>query len=633
MTEVARAIRGAGMVIVEAPMGVGKTEAALVAAEELAHTSGAGGVLIALPTQATTDAMFSRVREWIKALPSNDSTAISLVLAHGKASLNDEYAGLMRRGRFADVGESNDENVVVHEWLRGRKKGLLASFAVCTIDQILVGGLKSRHVMLRHLALAGKVVVIDEVHAYDVYMSQYLHRILHWLGTYGVPVVLLSATLPPARRAELLHAYGEGSGTSAVIPDESDVGYPAVLSSRGEVRTVHADAGPEVTLDRLPDDLDTLVAYLRTHLADGGCAAVVRNTVTRVQETADRLAAEFGENAITVNHSRFLACDRSRIDKDLVHRFGPSTRDNSRPSTHIVVASQVLEQSLDVDFDLLVTDLAPADLVLQRMGRLHRHLRDRPPGVRFPRCAITGVEDWAAFPVRAVTGSRRVYREHPLLRSAALFTDRSTVTLPTDIPSLVRDAYADTPLGPASWQPEMADAAKRASADAVERVNRAATYLLGDPDSPERSLVGWLRAGVGDGESQQGLAQVRDGAESLEVLVVQRDHDGGLRTADWLERGAGIQLPLDEPVPSRDARVVAACTLRLPLALSHPGVIDAVIAALEHDAHPDSFRATPMLAGQLILALDDNRQTGIRAGDQTFLLTYDLHKGLLHDRI
>ncbi|MGX9227587.1 hypothetical protein ACWV95_17660 [Streptomyces albus] len=130
-------------------------------------------------------------------------------------------------------------------------------------------------------------------------------------------------------------------------------------------------------------------------MADGGCALVVRNTVERVLQAADALRRRFGDQAVTVAHSRFLAADRAAVDARLVKLFGPDGSD--RPERHVVVASQVAEQSLDVDFDLLVTDLAPVDLVLQRLGRLHRHPRQRPARLAQARCLVTGV-DWAQTP-------------------------------------------------------------------------------------------------------------------------------------------------------------------------------------------------------------------------------------------
>ncbi len=603
--EMADAQPQAGLVIVEAPMGAGKTEAALLAAEVLAHRSRADGCFVALPTQATSDAMFGRVLQWLKALPGDSALSVNLV--HGKASLNDDYAGLVRESRYANIGDGQPDAVMVHQWMRGRKRAVLASFVVGTIDQVLFAGLKSRHLMLRHLALAGKVVIIDEVHAYDVYMSRYLDRVLHWLGAYGVPVVLLSATLPPARRTELLNAYESGTGREVPTVEEH-VGYPVVTASG--VRSPAVLPLPErrtaVAVERLDDELDTLVGFLRRHLTDGGCAVVVRNTVTRVQETADRLREVFGAEHITVNHSRFLSCDRARTDRSLLRRFGPPGPDTVRPGLHIVVASQVVEQSLDVDFDLMVTDLAPMDLVLQRLGRVHRHERDRPAGVRQARCALMGVDDWAGVPARAVRGSRRVYGEHPLLRSAALLADRESIRLPEDIAPLVASAYSDDPLGPPDWQPAMTAACRAAAERAERRRARAAESLLGET-VPATTLVGWLYAGVGDvdgiDDSPRGLAQVRDGEESVEVLVVQRDESGGLLTPTWIERGARQQIPTDFPVPQGLARVIASCTLRLPLAMSHPGVIDDVITALERNTFT-SFDQVPLLKGQLVLVLD-----------------------------
>lgn len=628
--EVARAT--SGMMIIEAPMGAGKTEAAFLAAEVLAEKSGADGCFIALPTQATTDAMFTRVKNWLSVLPGRDG-AVSITLAHGKASLNDEFGGLVRVGRFNSIGDANEATLVAHQWLSGRKKNVLASFVVGTIDQVLFGGLKSKHLMLRHLGLAGKVVVIDEVHAYDVYMSQYLHRVLHWLGAYGVPVVLLSATLPADRRADLLNAY---EGGTDVHTADRDAGYPVVLGTGGVPARVVPLSPQEtaVRLDHLADDLDTLVSYLREHLAEGGCAVVVRNTVTRVQDTAARLEAEFGAEHVTVNHSRFLSCDRARIDRGLLARFGPSGAGVHRPPLHIVVASQVVEQSLDVDFDLMVTDLAPADLVLQRLGRLHRHDRQRPRPLTAARCGLVGVEDWASQPVEIVRGSRRVYGDHTLLRSAALLgvQARSHIVLPTDISPLVQRAYGSEAVGPDSWRAAMTAASQAADAAARKRREAASTYLLGEVSAGEGTLIGWVRAGVGEpDDDHRGAAQVRDGEESLEVLVVQRDEDGGLLTPDWIAENAGQPIPLDSPISARQAKTIAACGLRLPLALCHQGVVDDVIRALEPNCFT-SFHLTPLLKGQLVLVLDHDRTAELKHGKAHFRLVYDPRRGLIHER-
>lgn len=630
--EAAQKMPRTAMVIVEAPMGEGKTEAALLAAEVLAARSGADGCFVALPTRATSDAMFGRVHRWMEVLPGLPPQA-SVTLAHGTASLNDTFDGLLRGGNVACVGDGDDEAPIAHYWLRGRKKGPLAQFVIGTIDQVLFAGLKSRHLMLRHLALAGKVVIIDEVHAYDVYMSVYLDRVLHWLGAYGVPVVLLSATLPPTRRALLLRAYESGLGELELGPDV-DPGYPAVLATGLAPRAVAASTSTtSVIIEKCADGLDELVALLRFRLGDGGCAVVVRNTVTRVQETADRLIEEFGGENVTVNHSRFLACDRARTDRELLRRFGPPGKDSERPERHIVVASQVVEQSLDVDFDLMVTDLAPVDLVLQRIGRLHRHERDRKPLLRDARCVLVGVEDWCGAPVRAVAGSRRVYSEHTLLRSAALLRERNTIELPGDIAPLVQHGYSTQPLGPPDWQTAMDRARAADEAATAQRRERAKDFLLAEAGGAKTTMLGWVDAGVGDADDDpRGVAQVRDGDESLEALVVVRDQDGGLLTPAWIERGGATQLPLDHPISHSLARTVAACTLRFPPALCHNGIVDQVISALKRNRFA-SFDASPLLKGCHVLVLGTDRTVLLRLRDSAVRLTYDPRRGLSHEFI
>ena len=217
--EVAVQMSEPGLLVIEAPMGEGKTEAALATAEELAARAGCGGVCVALPTMATTDAMFGRVHEWLRHLPQPEGRqAGSMYLAHGKARLNEEFQGIVRAaGTYGGIGsdlpegEGTRANVrmtaVVSDWMFGRKRGVLANFVVCTVDQVLMGALQMKHLPLRQLALANKVVIIDECHAYDAYMRQYLCDVLEWMGSWHTPVILLSATLPEAQRSELVRAY------------------------------------------------------------------------------------------------------------------------------------------------------------------------------------------------------------------------------------------------------------------------------------------------------------------------------------------------------------------------------------------------------------------------------------------
>ncbi|MBX7267376.1 CRISPR-associated endonuclease Cas3'' [Micromonospora sp. Llam7] len=647
--ELAETMPAPGMMIVEAAMGEGKTEAALAAVEILARRTGASGCYLALPTRATSDAMFARMLSWLRRLPDTqaDRGHRDVRLAHGKAALNPEYDRLRSTSLPSGIAEdAGGTDIGVHRWLAGPKRTLLSSFVVGTIDQLLFAALRSKHLVLRHLGLAGKVVVIDEAHAYDVYMGRFLDRALEWLGAHGVPVVVLSATLPAHRRAELMAAYDNGRlgplpaltwrdrgkpRADPYAPLRTDLRYPLVTVStaeRGATATSCADSGRgvEVALRRLADDPPALADLLRDRLAGGGCALVVRNTVARVQETATALRAALGPDfPVSVAHSRFMAVDRAAKDRWLRDTFGPPG-DGSRPHRHVVVASQVAEQSLDIDFDLLVTDLAPVDLVLQRIGRLHRHSRDdRPARLATPTCWITGA-DWATEPPQPVTGSRRVYQLATLLRSAAVLLphlDGTPLRLPADIAPVTQSAYADRTLGPPSWQAAMADAEAKQRDEIIAKELKADGFRLAGVAEPGVPLIGWLSGGVGNADDRAAQGHVRDtDAESLEVLLLVRTSDG-LILPPWID-GGGVVVPTGSvprwPLP----RMIARCTLPLPRAMTAADVIDDVIAELERRTDLTAWQDSPWLAGELVLDVDP-------AGNATvagFDLHYDPHEGL-----
>ncbi|MGC4949861.1 CRISPR-associated helicase Cas3' [Streptomyces sp. DT224] len=656
--ELARSMGGPGLMVIEAPMGEGKTEAALAVAETFAALSGAGGVFFALPTMATGNAMFPRLLDWIDRLPSTKDAQHSVLLAHSKAALNERFADLVRDSAQQIVAVDLDAprnpriasgELVAHAWLRGRKKAMLSSFVAGTIDQLLFAGLKSRHLAMRHLAVAGKVVVIDEAHAYDTYMSVYLDRVLAWLGAYGVPVVVLSATLPARRRRELVEAYAGAAGAPEAFAAVADAtAYPVLTAVRHGASPVMrtpgvSGRGTDVVLEPFDDDMDVLTERLADELEGGGCALVVRNTVKRVLETAKALRARFGDGNVTVAHSCFVDVDRAAKDADLLTRFGPPGTAQGRPSgPHIVVASQVAEQSLDVDFDLLVTDLCPVDLLLQRMGRLHRHQRgadqqDRPERLRRARCLVTGA-DWDAEVPVPVRGSVAVYGAYALLRSAAALLpyfgqgEARPVRLPDDISPLIQAAYADDAEEPAGWADALADARERHDGHRADQAERASVFRLGEVGAAGKPLFGWVAAGVGDtDDTPAGRAQVRDSRENLEVVVVRRRDDGTLTTLPWLAPDrhgnalGGLDLPLDQVPTRRAARAAASCGLRLPMQFSYADVMERAIAELEELYVPAwQVKDSHWLSGQLILALDEHCQTHL-AG---FSLSYSESDGL-----
>lgn len=653
--ELARELPDPGLIVVEAPMGEGKTEAALSAAEVLASRTGAGGVFVALPTRATSNAMFGRMLDWLHRLPSDAD--LSTYLAHGKAALDERFAELMENsssvcGIAPDAGESPEGDlkdgrasgdVVAHWWMRGHKKAMLASFVVCTIDQLLFAGLRSRHLALRHLAVAGKVVILDEVHAYDAYMGVYLERVLSWLGAYRVPVILLSATLPAERRRALLAAYagslGDGSQSLA------EHGYPVLsaVSLDGSVRRVPVEADGtrrlEIAVEAIADDAATLADRLALELANGGCALVVRNTVGRAMQTAELLRERFGSISVMVAHSRFVDMDRARIDEELIRCYG---RDGQRPSTSIVVATQVVEQSLDIDFDLLVTDLAPVDLMLQRMGRLHRHARgrgaqqDRPPRLRRPRCLVTGA-DWGSAPPRPVAGSEQVYGRYLLLRAVIALNAHlhgKPLVLPDALDELVQSAYGDdqdvNQSVPMTWVSAIAEARAAYEAELAAKRAKARAFCLGPVGRPGRPLVGWVTGGVGDAdETRQGRAQVRDTPETIEVSLIQRLADGSLKTLPWLTGetagDVGLELPTDRLPETEACRVLAGSAIRLPWMFATPGLVEKVLAELRAQRIEAWYASKdPWLHGRLLLVLDEN----LRARLAGYELHYDRDTGL-----
>ncbi len=688
--EAARTMDPAGILILEAPMGEGKTEAALLAAEVLAARAGAGGLLIALPTQATADAMFRRMMRWLTRLPEDgvDGEALvpdgakhagglrSVYLAHGKAWLNPDlravpHGSSLTRDIGRDEGARPTSGVAyIDGWMSGRRKGVLADFVVGTIDQVLFGSLQARHVALRHLALARKVVVLDEVHSFDAYMDVYLERALEWLGAYGVPVIALSATLPAALRARLVGAYRRGresslAPTETAMPDLATLGWgrprpvragisaaPAPVASRvvtvlrGETVVSTPVAGGsralQVRVELAPDEPAAVAALVAEATVEGGCVLVVRNTVARAQETYRALRTLWGDEATTqvrLLHSRFLAVDRKRREADVVAALGPpGIGDGGAPRPHrlIVVGTQVVEQSLDLDADLLVTDLAPTDLLLQRIGRLHRHERpatDRPPALREPRVVVVGVCDWTTEPPTLPRGSVAVYGKYLLLRAAAQvreLTDAGrAIAIPEDIAPLVQAAYGSQPLGPDAWQEAVKEARARADADRVTAESRAQAFRLPAPRA-RGDLVGWLDRSVGEADESGARAQVRDADESFEVLVVQQGSGGQWRLPDWLDGDlaelAGRLLRIDQPPEAALLRALASTSVRLPAAMAQGRRGEAVLAELEA-LIVLPWQRSPELGGQLVLPLDDARGALV----QGFRIQYDPDTGLSVD--
>ncbi|MFF5335607.1 CRISPR-associated helicase Cas3' [Streptomyces sp. NPDC013181] len=601
-----------GLMVAEAPMGEGKTKAALAAAEVLAARFGLDGAFVAMPTQATSDPMYEQVLQWVRTFDPELESQVALL--HGRRRFNawwraiwegkarpdteecacageeadlgalDAYDDFGSIGEDADFGmapavpstgdvPSSEADGPAH-WFLDHKRGLLTAFGVGTVDHLLHAATRTRHVMLRFAGLAGKVVIVDEVHAADVYMRQFLVEALRWLGQAGVPVVLLSATLPPAQRQLFVDAYLSGVlGTADVHqPVPEPAGYPCVTVAYGVEGRAVAETSREtvpswrsslpVELAWLPDtDVSgaRVVRAVRESVEHGGVVLVVVNQVARAQAIHDGLREAGFDGELHLLHARMCAAHRADRTAECLRLMGPKAGAD-RPERMVVVATQLAEQSFDVDADVLITDLAPTDLLLQRIGRLHRHSGTRRPDThRVPRVLVTGAAAGQDGVPRFLKASEKIYGRWSLLRAAALVEEaagslstapdaRSARTrgngwsIPADVPELVARAYGGDGVCPAGWHET--EALEQWQAKERKREDKAGEFLLcRQREWAFPTLEGLHYAGSRVATQEQLDAVVRDGEPTVEAVIVHRV-PGGYRAYDgtWL----GIHGEVDD---------------------------------------------------------------------------------------
>lgn len=417
-----------GLVIIEAPMGQGKTEAAWILAEKW-REHGYTGMYMALPTMATSDSLHGRYLDgYLRKLGRGEAAH----LVHGIAWLRDD----LEPEEPPQVGEPGDRasQDAAAAWFRPTRRAMLAAHGVGTVDQAMLAAMHVKFGFLRLFGLTDRVLVIDEVHAYDAYMSAIIGRLLQWCACLKIPVILLSATLSAKQRAAMIEAYGSTGGDPG--PKAT---YPLITCAVPEkpATTIQADASSSRTLMfethlGLLGDAKATAKWARELVENGGCCCVILNTVKQAQAVYAELG-DLPKDQKLLFHARFTAADRERITKDVLDKFGKDTF--SRPDKFILVATQVVEQSLDVDFDHMISEIAPMDLLLQRSGRMHRHrVREQNPTlhVLVPQ---QGQTDFG--------GTGFVYAAKPLLRTIALLGVRQEAILPSDFRALIEGTYGE----------------------------------------------------------------------------------------------------------------------------------------------------------------------------------------------
>ncbi|MFJ9597971.1 CRISPR-associated endonuclease Cas3'' [Streptomyces virginiae] len=574
---------GPGLLLVTAPTGEGKTEAAFHAAGVLGRASGARGVFVALPTMATADAMFPRLRAYAERAVRGER---ALTLLHSMAWLSPGFQGSAVGAEW--VGSSADRGSAVEAgaWLRGRHRALLAPLGVGTVDQVLGGVLPLPFNVLRLFGLSDKVLVVDEAHAYGPWMHQLLVRLLEWLGAFGAPVVLLSATLTGRSAGSLVNAYRRGAGFGEAVPVEprypgwvfvgartGDVAEPRGVGSVRRrvldvvVRPVRWFGARDVGEGGARRRLGVLCEELRVVADGGGCALVCCTTVAEAQRTFRELRECFPElvsreGGLRLLHSRFPASVRGRVSAGCQAAYGKAgvSVAGCRPGS-VLVATQVVEQSLDLDFDLVVSDLAPLAQLLQRAGRARRHARGRGgrpvwawPEDRPRLVVLEPVDAEGCVEVPRAWGS--VYDAGLLHRTARLLASEAAggIVVPDDVQRLVDAVYAE---GFTSGLEEAVAGQLRQMDEAREAGAAAEAYMatLVEICAPADVAGDLFRLSRCEAGVTQELLTTRLGADSGRVVCFF-DQGGGRFS---LDEDGRVAVPGGRPSPEETAAVVSGC--------------------------------------------------------------------------
>ena len=582
-----------GLVVVEAPMGEGKTEAAWILSEKW-REHGYRGAYMALPTMATSDSLFSRYSEhYLQALHPNESA----LLVHGMAWLRDEK----EPERVPEMGEPGDDHSLASAWFRPTRRAMLAAHGVGTVDQAMLAGMNVKFGFLRLYGLANRVLVIDEVHAYDAYMSAIIARLLQWCACLKIPVILLSATLSSKQREAMLEAYGATGGDPG-----PDAPYPLVTVAEPgkEAWTIRAKASSSrrLKIEMYPGllgDAKKTAALAIDVVDDGGCCCVILNTVKQAQVVYRELKLPSEEKLLF--HARFTAADRERIANEVLAKFSKDM--SNRPKKFILVATQVVEQSLDVDFDHMITEIAPIDLLLQRSGRMHRHRRRGFDPVLHVLLPENHSKEFG--------GTGYVYARKPLLRTQAILSDRNELNLPDDFRPLIELCY-----GCKEWENPSVDwtAIRQADEEWIAETdllrNQGRQFSLCEPSRRIFRPVNNDPVGDDSDDGNGWRAKTRLGANDRTALLVN---------VDELQSIAAGELPMSL------VRNLYRRTLKLPSYLPLFSPTEGFTAAVE---------ARGKLRGLVLLPLDAN---AIWQGDddkgRRYQISYNNELGLMAGRV
>lgn len=419
-----------GVYILEAPMGLGKTEAALFASYQILETGHANGIYFALPTQLTSQKVYERFNKFLEKICLNDNVQ-KAKLVHSSAWLQDDIFG--------------EDGAVGGSWFNDKKRRILAPFAVGTIDQALMAVMNVKHGFVRTFGLAGKVVILDEVHSYDTYTGSLLYRLISCLRKIGCTVILLSATLTSEQKRKLL-----SSERQTVFKTE----YPLITFQRGasssqkiEEISAKEDHILNVKIRHTSDENFALNIALKK-AEEGEQVLWIENTVDEAQAIYKKIGARIDRKIIECGllHSRFLQISRKNNENYWVSLYGKNAGDERYKKGRILIGTQVLEQSLDIDADFLITRICPSDMLLQRMGRMWRHIElnaQRPKGAEPYTLILSPRYKDAVSNDNCFGTSAFVYSEYVLCRTLEIWSKKTNIILPTEIREVLEATYSD----------------------------------------------------------------------------------------------------------------------------------------------------------------------------------------------
>ncbi|MEU3958263.1 CRISPR-associated helicase Cas3' [Streptomyces buecherae] len=667
--EAARDMAAPGLLVIEGPTGEGKTWAGLMATEILAAKFGADGVFVGMPQWSANDPTFARVREWVGRI--DPELAPHVALLHGQRNLMPEWSALIgaSAARQRDAVDTCDEDgdgstldvprQTPVEWFFGYLRGLWCPFVVSPTDTLLRAMTRTKFAMLRMPGLLSKVILLDEVHAADVSGSLFLLEGLRWFGEAGVPVVLLSATLPTVQRQALADAYLAGAarreeyGHPELVHPDRQPAVTAVWHTRHGPRSLTRTTTPRrpsapLMVEPMPEAVpgagteaaarattDAAVAdRLGVELADGGRALVIRNTADRAQTLYTEVRHHLPGTPVVLLHERLTAAELAHRMTECLRVLRPARAGEAvpppRPERLIVIASPVAEQSCDLDADLLITDLAPLDLLLQRIGRLHRGDDvPRPSRLRTPRVIVTGYAESGdgrydevgatraeAAPPRFPVAAEERYGRHALLLAAAQVL-RATGsgrpwTYPADVPALVAAGYgAGADAVPAAWRDDWEAARVTWEKTQRARADKAGNLLL--------TRRGEREAGTLEGMHRLAHRHL-DGADGLDDLV--RDHTNR-RAALLVADGEGHRTVSGTALPAGKP-AIATCD-----------AVTADTASLPPSCHGEHYKALAPLRSWAKSPLQHTRALVLSPDGTTVLagrrLRYDRELGLVDE--